>query len=296
MTSLNTTSIDYRYASEQSLKDACKSGAYPVIGGCEFGRLVVQISDDTVIKYGFGVTIAEARTQAYVHEHVDTSVFRVPEVYRFFEDESDWGLIGYLVMKFIDGTTLDALDEKLQTVLSVRLAGCLRHLWQISVPEKGRPGPVGGGEPRGNIWSDDSACTVFETLSDMEEWLNVSLENDEDLAKLGRWDTPGFCDPLDSIGERLSLADFPLVICHGDIAGRNAVLQKDGILCIIDWGCAGFYPFFFDLYQVMSNESRDPALLTPLLDRLVDLRTAYAKELHLLRRVQRANATISRLP
>lgn len=294
MTTFDTTSIDHDNASKEQFIDACRSGHYPVIGGCEFGRLVVQISQNAVVKYGSGVTAAEADTQAYVYEHIDPSIFRVPEVYQFFEEESDWGLIGYLVMEFVDGTTLDALDGQVQAELSTRLASCFQHLWQISATEKVRPGPIGGGEPRGSIWSDDGACTVFQTLLDMERWLNVSLENDEHLARIGRWDFPDYPDRLKSLNDRFSLEGCPLVMCHGDFVGRNAVLQDNGVLYIIDWGCAGFYPFFFDLYLLMSNESRDPALLTSLLELLVGFRRTHAQELQLLQRVQRANSAISR--
>ncbi|MCJ1399198.1 hypothetical protein MMC11_002400 [Xylographa trunciseda] len=292
----NSTRIDYHNASEKSLVDACKSGQYPIIGGCEFGRHVVLIENDAVIKYGYGVTAAEAATQAYVHSHVDISIFRVPKVYRFFEEESDLGSIGYLVMEFIEGTTLDDLDIHIKSGLSTRIASYLRHLWQIPIPANTPPGPIGGGEPRGHIWSDEGACTVFETILDMDNWLNVSLDIDEDMARMGRWDILDYRAPLESIHHRLSLANCSLVLCHGDFIGRNAILQPDGTICILDWGCAGCYPLFFDLYLVISNESSDPALLTPLLQQLSCLRTKFAKELDLLRRVQRANTVFSRAP
>ena len=76
--------------------------------------------------------------------------------------------------------------------------------------------------------------------------------------------------------------------------GRNAILQPDGKICILDWGCAGCYPLFFDLYPVTCNESSEPALLTPLLQQLSCLKTSFAKELELLRQVQRANTVFSR--
>ncbi|KAI4150813.1 MAG: hypothetical protein LQ340_003883 [Diploschistes diacapsis] len=265
----NAIDIDYHNCSNQSLVDACKPGEYPVIGGCEFGRHVVRIANDAVIKYGYGVTAAEAATQAFVHSHVDVSMFRVPKVYRFFEEEADLGNIGYLVMEFIKGTRLDKLDDHAKSELSVRLASCLQHLWQIPVPSDFQPGPIGGGEPKGLVWSDDGACTVFETLSDMEDWLNVSLDVDEAMARKGRWDILDYCAPLESIHHRLSLAKYSLVVCHGDFIGRNAILQSDGTIWILDWGCAGCYPIFFDLYVMIYNESFDPVLITPLIQQLM---------------------------
>lgn len=295
MEPFDANGIDYQNVSKQALVDVCRSNEYPIVGGCEFGRLVVRIAENAVIKYGLGVTASEAATQAYVHRYIDPSIFRVPKVFRFFEEKSDFGSTGYLVMEFIEGTTLDRLDENAQSGLSARIANCLQHLWQIPVPTTARPGPYGGGEPTGHIWSDYGACTIFGTLLDMEDWLNVSLDIDEELAKIGRWDILDYRAPLDSIHDRLSLADCSLVMCHGDFAGRNAILQTDGTLCILDWGCAGFYPLFFDLYLVMSNENVDPALLTLLLQELIGLKTCFSKELELLHRVQRANTLSPRL-
>ena len=186
------------------------------------------------------------------------------------------------------------MDEQIQLGLSARMATCLQHLWQLPVPADRRPGPIGGGEPKGRIWSDDGACTVFESLSDMEDWLNVSLENDENLARIGCWDILDYHAPLGSIRDRLSLGKCSLVMCHGDFVGRNVMLQPDGALCILDWGCAGLYPLFFDLYSIVSNENFDPSMLTPLLQRLTGLRIKYAQELGLLRRIQRANTVSSR--
>ena len=49
------------------------------------------------------------------------------------------GSIGYLVMEFIEGTTLDNLDKETKSVLSVRIARCLQHVWQIPVPANTPP-------------------------------------------------------------------------------------------------------------------------------------------------------------
>jgi hypothetical protein len=81
MTAFHTMSIDHKNASQKQLIDACRSGDYPIIGGCEFGRHVVRISQNAVLKSGSGVTAAEAATQAYVYEHADPSIFRVPKIY-----------------------------------------------------------------------------------------------------------------------------------------------------------------------------------------------------------------------
>ena len=267
----HTSSIDHRNASQEELIDACKLGKYSIIGGCKYGNLVVRISENAVVKYGTGTKASEAAPQAYVHKHVDSSVFRVPKGYRFLDNETDWGLTGYLVMEFIEGTELDALDEQIRSGLSARLAGCLQHLWQMSMIEKEQSGPLGGGEPAGSIWWDEGACTVFGSVADVESWLNVSLKNDQALAKIGRWnflDHRKPLEPLEPLEDGLSLAGCTLVICPGDIVGRNVILQESGVL----------YPVFFDLYSLIANEYRDRVLLSPPLTNFSDLRETYGRE------------------
>lgn len=62
---------------------------------------------------------------------------------------------------------------------------------------KNGPGPVGGGELRGYLWSESGAETTFDNVTDMESWLNKRLT----IAQI----------------EALDLKQYELVMCHMDL-------------------------------------------------------------------------------
>ena len=64
VTTFHTMSTDHENPSKEQLVDACRLGDYPVIGGWEFGRLVVRILQKAAVKYGPGMTTAEAATSS----------------------------------------------------------------------------------------------------------------------------------------------------------------------------------------------------------------------------------------
>lgn len=74
----------------------------------EGGNLVLRISDSVVVKCGPGVLPGDAATQKNAYRHLNCRIARVPQVYHYFQDQSDrsWP-VGYLFMEYIPGKTLD---------------------------------------------------------------------------------------------------------------------------------------------------------------------------------------------
>lgn len=282
--------VSYMTVSEATLIELCHSGKLPWVGGCEYGDRVVRITSDAVIKFGPGVSRAEALTQDYAYSHIDPTLLRIPRVYRYFTNDSNpsW-TIGYLVMEFIEGKSLDKFDSAQRSHYAATIKTCLEYLWSIPVPSATQPGPVGGGQPKGYLWGDYGACTTFATTSELEDWLNKRLEIDRSLESRGYYDLPGVSATSDSIHDRLTLPDRPLVMCHGDIVDRNIIVQADDTICLLDWGFSGFYPYIFELYAVKACKSDSPDLLKPLMNLLGDTVSCYTKDLALLARIQRIN-------
>lgn len=73
-----------------------------------YGKRVIRISNQEVVKCGPDVTKEEAENQRIAYELVDSRIVRIPRVYAFFTDERG---CGYLVMDFIDGNIVDPLEE-----------------------------------------------------------------------------------------------------------------------------------------------------------------------------------------
>ena len=59
-----------------------------ILAGLDEGNRVIKISDKMVVKCGFGVTAQEAATLEYAYRHADSTIFRVPQMHRFFLDKS----------------------------------------------------------------------------------------------------------------------------------------------------------------------------------------------------------------
>ncbi|EFQ98621.1 hypothetical protein MGYG_01645 [Nannizzia gypsea CBS 118893] len=200
------------------------------INNSNWGDPVVRITHNIVVKYGAGVSPGEAATQEYAYQHVDPKIVRVPKVYRYFQhrDPLDAKLKGYLFMEYIPGQNLKTLNNiGPNSEITKKLTKIIIHLGQITGGSV--PGPVGGGIPRGALWGDSGAKREFQSLEDVNDWINKRME---------------------TLEETIDLTPYPLGLCHMDLCRRNMILMKDKSLCLLDWGYAGFFPRFYEMAAI----------------------------------------------
>ncbi|KZF21965.1 hypothetical protein L228DRAFT_261210 [Xylona heveae TC161] len=249
--------------------EAERNGA--IVGGQEGRTQVVKISEHVMVKYGGLVRISEAATQDFAYRTVDPSVVHVPRVYRFIEARDSLYPKGYLFMEYISGQNLKEVDLEARKDLFPRIAKIAEHLGQIrggNMP----PGPVGGGEPDGYLYGDDGAKTVFNSVEDMNTYMNkrLALRNDS-----------------------IDLAPYPLVLCHLDFYRRSMILEDDGVsLCLVDWGYAGFYPRFFEVAMIPCVLPYDASYEKPVMqeiEKLLCLTDEENRLVKLIRCVRAAN-------
>lgn len=83
-----------------------------------YGKRIIRISDDQVVKWGPDVTREEFDNQRLAYELVDSQKVRIPRVFDFFCDERSWR---YIVMEYIHGRIIDLLEDvnAIQRVASV---------------------------------------------------------------------------------------------------------------------------------------------------------------------------------
>lgn len=216
--------MDCGVLSDRELIKFCLEGPQNrIIGGTQEGNLVVRISEDTVVKFGMGLSEDEANNQRRAYELVDHDVVHVPRVHGFFNDELGRG---YLVMEYIEGRVIDPLDDP---ELIAKVARVLDHFCSITA---NRPGSLWGGPCRGLLWPDSEDLN-FEDKGQMERWFNSRLFAGEG---------------------KVSFRDCDLVLCHLDIAPRNIIWQPDGRICLVDWASAGFYPRLFEYWAQWNIE------------------------------------------
>ena len=269
--------LDPETATEQELVTICRDAK--LINIKNHGTRLVKLSKEFVIKFGTGVTPEEVSNQRYVYDYVNSNVLRVPKVHRFFQDTTLGPslVMGYIVMEYINGTELDTyllqntLDEGEMAEVVERIVNALAHLSQIPLPIGQPPGPANGGKPSGYLWSDNGAGTSFNTVADMEYWLNQRLG----LHK------PGTCAKLDLKFSKLSM-------CHTDVAPRNILLLNGGGICFLDWAYAGFYPPLFEIYALQSRLNREP-IFSRILEQLGPLTKKERDQLKYLALVENIN-------
>ncbi|KAF2744726.1 hypothetical protein M011DRAFT_408130 [Sporormia fimetaria CBS 119925] len=189
------------------------------------GNKVVQIADTVAVKVGWGLPQSEATTQRYARDYVDPTILYIPEVFRYFKADG----LGYIVMEYIPGDTLDKLDVSENPNLAEKTMDAVRHLASIPVMQELGPGPIGHDPIAGYVWGDNGTGCPFYSIEDMEDWLNDRLDV---------WKLPPISIPRD---RRLNMH-------HMDLARRNICLRPDNSICFFDWGCAGFYPDCFETF------------------------------------------------
>jgi hypothetical protein len=84
----------------------------------------------------------------------------------------------------------------------------------------------------------------------MDSWLNDILEYQPGLST-----------------DKFDFSSAKLVMCHTDLAPRNILWLGDGLLALLDWGSAGFYPQVFEVYAFRTRVNRE-AIFAKILPRL----------------------------
>ncbi|KAI9675001.1 MAG: hypothetical protein M1817_001407 [Caeruleum heppii] len=234
--------LDHLTATDEVIVDYCRRNRTHMIGGHKHGNIVLRISDEAVVKFGFGVTPEEAANQRFAFETFNGAMVRIPRVLRYFRETfGKMRPIGYLIMEFLDGQNLASVSQE---ELPRAIGSVAEFLSQLSQSSSNRPGPVHGGEPQGHLWTEQGARTRFHTLEDIEGWLNKRLAMS---------------------GESIDLRHCQLSFCHLDLARRNFLLRQDGSICVLDWASAGYYPTIFETCCMYLLLPWDPLFFEPLL-------------------------------
>jgi thiamine kinase-like enzyme len=201
--------------SNDEIVQRCHDPRRELLGTTHQTGRVVRLTEKTVVKFGWGVTAEEADNQRRAFELLDNRIIRVPEVYRYFSRSHAKGdpESGYLVMEYIHG---EVLDEK-NSPSKERIEQIAQILHHFSIIRGNCPGPLRGGISRGLLW-EENGKPVFKSVQQMERWLNYRLSRVE---------------------SKLSIHEYPLILCHLNLAPRNIVWLPDGSVCFLDWSSAG---------------------------------------------------------
>jgi len=232
---MTTDTYLFKNLSESDIIQRCYDPNRQIVGGVRYGNYVIKISEEVVVKFGQGVSAEEAENQRKAFEILNKSVVRVPRLYHYFTRNNK----GFLVMEYIHGEVFDSVSSQQLH----RIADILRY---FSTLQRTSPGPLQPGVSRGLLWEENGE-PVFESVKQMENWLNYRLPDVE---------------------AKLALEQYPLVLCHLDLAPRNISWLEDGSVCLVDWASAGFYPRFFEVCVLKIMEHSHDEYETNLIQRI----------------------------
>jgi serine/threonine protein kinase len=232
------------HLSDSEILESCRST--PSFSGFVYGIQLVKISE-LVVKFGVGLKRQEADNQEFARRNVDATVLYIPKVYRFFEAQLSGATMGFIVMDYVAGKSLDTLDISTDPSLASHTVRAIQHLETIPPPPGQGPGPVGGGSAQGYLWSGSGSGSSFCTVEDMESWMNTRLA--------------AVKQPTISLANHQRLR-----LRHMDLVRRNILLCPDLSICFVDWAFAGFYPAIFETHVFRDLIHTDKVWFTQLLE------------------------------
>ncbi|TFK45776.1 hypothetical protein OE88DRAFT_1639476, partial [Heliocybe sulcata] len=195
---------------------------------------------DIWVKYGYGVTMAEARTQCFVWQYLqDTNnpAVRAPRVYLAFTRKT----FGFIVSEYIDGHMCDYADI-------ARIIPAVQALISIPSPSS-KPGPVGGGLIEHPFFIDSIAPIEYESVKDLQDHINGILRATE---RNGH------------VRFTHEVAKYGLRLCVSDLRIGNFMKDQGSRIVAVDFrGCSFLHPCFFAFAMTYGRLGH---LLQPTLD------------------------------
>lgn len=134
-----------------------------VISEIQGGGSVIRIFHDTVVKRGFGITEDDPINQMRANELIDQAVMRVPRVFRYFSNND----FGYILMEYIEGRTLDSVEDKAPYLQQMLLI--LEYMAQL---QSEVPGPLSRGVAQGFLWIEGDPISP-KSIQDIELYYNT---------------------------------------------------------------------------------------------------------------------------
>lgn len=138
------------------------------------GARLVRMQQRFVMKFGVDVQPVEAYNMLYVAK---STTVPVPKVYAIYQRREKQSIVTYIVMQYVQGTTLlnlwGSLDQARKTSIAKTLRAYFDQLRQLKHP--GFFGNINGGPPLDDIFSatrgTNEIKTSFATEDELIDWI-----------------------------------------------------------------------------------------------------------------------------
>lgn len=182
----------------------------------------------------------EAMTVEFIRRTTTIPVPRVLQVTLGKLDNGDRNYT-YFAMEYIKGHTLEKCWPHLNIFKKVCIAWTLRgYVRQLRRLRRSFPGPIDNTVQFEGGFFSQSGSGPFATHEELIAYYNRRLEISKERRRCPP-DTPRF------------EMSGPLVFTHQDLCLRNLLLGDDGLLYVLDWEWAGFYPEWLEFAGLKRN-------------------------------------------
>ncbi|KAJ3983553.1 hypothetical protein F5890DRAFT_1522356 [Lentinula detonsa] len=213
---------------------------------------LVKISENTVVKFchDWETTVPESLAMELVYMQTRIAAPRMKRVLQHHHAEGD----SLIVMDFIPNSqrleivwpTL-SMWSRLKIILTMRLyLRQIRRTLSSNVPGPISPTPL----PCSGLQLSLDPLGPFPTVATLEAHYRKQIADAEYYASRG-WSPSPKSKPLPTS------VFTPLVFTHNDLNMRNLLLDDRGVLWIVDWGFAGFFPPWFEYLGMLYAAQKD---------------------------------------
>ncbi|RAH65217.1 aminoglycoside phosphotransferase family protein [Aspergillus aculeatinus CBS 121060] len=234
----------------------------------KMGARIVWADDDMLVKYGHGVRLAEAEAMHLVSNRTSIPIPRLLSAYILDG-------VGHIVMSYEEGEPLDTYWDRAS---EPQQENVLHQLQDYVTQMRSIIGRFIGG-------IDSSPCRdgIFEGgYGDYESYrygpYASEPEFNEGVVQALRDRLPPESrdevnrpDSAFSTREYIMYQTFrelhghSIVFTHGDLHPGNLLVRADGVVVVLDWGLAGYWPEYWEFYRAMFNPP-----WRPVWDRMIE--------------------------
>lgn len=218
------------------------------------GASLAFADSDMVVKYGYGVRLAEAEAMFLVSKRTTIPTPKLLSAYIL--DGT-----GYIIMSYEEGEPLGHYFDRVSEVEQGKVLQQLRDYVEQMRSIKGDF--IGG--------IDYSSCCdgIFEGgFGDYTKYSYGPYESEESfnegiiqalrdrlpaelLKREGDPDSVFFTSEFLLYQTVRGLKGHEIVFTHGDLHHGNIIVRADGTVVLLDWGSAGFWPEYWEFYRAM---------------------------------------------
>lgn len=234
--------LDDSYSGSSQLPSPNDIDASQELSGESDASRIARIGE-FVVKYGFFVESIEAYNMLHVARC--TSV-PVPKVYAIYRRAEEHGVLTYIVMDFVPGSSLQNLWASLDRDRKVAIAKTLRlHFDELrKLQHPGYFGNLHRGPPLDELFlGTQGAQEAKSSFATEDELINCiiriyGLETGERMAERTHYYQHVLPHHLRGNGSP--------VFTHNDFQRKNIIIKPDEALVIIDWEFASWHPTYWE--------------------------------------------------